>query len=65
MFVFAQGVPDTKGFRSRVCPGRHIADQNVWAAIVTTLATVHVAKARDEFGKELDVKAEFTSGITR
>ena len=51
--------------RSRVCPGKHVADQNVWAAIVTILATVHLSKARDEFGKDIEVKAEFTSGVTR
>ena len=64
MLVFAQGVV-TKGCRSRICPGRHIADQNVWAGIVSILATMRISKARDEFGKEIDVKQEFTSGLTR
>ena len=54
----------TKGLCSRVCPGKHIADQNVWAAIVTTLASVHFAKARDELGHEIDVKPEFSGGIS-
>ncbi|KAI9566804.1 cytochrome P450, partial [Boletus coccyginus] len=52
------------GFGRRICPGRHIGDQNVWAAIATILATVHIAKARDEFGNEIDVKAEFTGGLS-
>jgi len=63
MPVFAQGV-NTKGLCSRVCPGKHIADQNVWAAIATMLTTVHIAKARDKFGNEIDVKAEFTGGLS-
>jgi len=51
------------GFGRRICPGRHMADQNVWAAIVTILATVRLAKARDKIGNEIDVKVEFTSGL--
>lgn len=42
-----------------------MADQNVWAAVVTMLATVRFAKARDEIGNEIDVKVEFTSGLAR
>ncbi|KAI9566800.1 cytochrome P450 [Boletus coccyginus] len=52
------------GFGRRVCPGKHIADQNVWAAIATMLATVHIAKACDKSGNEIDVKAEFTGGLS-
>lgn len=54
----------SRTLHSRVCPGRHFADQNVWAAIATILATVHVAKACDEFGNEIDVKIEFTGGLS-
>lgn len=62
MLAFAH-VVDTKCLCSRACPGRHLADQNVWAAIVTMLATLQFEKARDEFGNEIQVKTEFTSGI--
>ncbi|KAG9315351.1 cytochrome P450 [Chiua virens] len=51
------------GFGRRVCPGRHVADQNVWAAVVTLLATMRISKARDESGNEIDLNVEFTSGI--
>jgi len=51
------------GFGRRICPGKHLADQNIWVAIVTMLATLRVAKARDESGNEIDVKGEFTSGL--
>ncbi|KAN0092733.1 Cytochrome P450, partial [Tylopilus felleus] len=56
--------PPNFGFGRRACPGRHFASQNIWAAIVTILATMRVAKARDEFGNELEVKTEFTSGLS-
>lgn len=55
----------SEGCRSRICPGKHLAEQNVWAGIVTIFATVHLSKARDESGKEIEVKAEFTGGVTR
>ncbi|KAF8554409.1 cytochrome P450 [Imleria badia] len=63
--TIAEGTaPPSFGFGRRVCPGRHFANQNVWAAIVTILATVHLAKARDEFGNEIDAKIEFTGGLS-
>ncbi|KAF8442321.1 cytochrome P450 [Boletus edulis BED1] len=54
----------TFGFGRRSCPGKHFADQSVWGAIVTMLATLRIAKACDEFGNEIDIKAEFTGGLS-
>ncbi|KAH7884748.1 cytochrome P450 [Phlebopus sp. FC_14] len=39
-------------------------DQSVWASIVSILATLRVGKARDEFGKEIEIKPEFTTGLS-
>ncbi|KAF9238504.1 cytochrome P450 [Melanogaster broomeanus] len=52
------------GFGKRVCPGRHLAEHSVWVAIVSVLATFRITKAKNEFGEEIDVKPEFTSGLT-
>jgi hypothetical protein len=48
----------------RVCPGRFFADDALWAAIVSILSIMEIAKAKDDDGKEINVKPEFTSGLT-
>ncbi|RAL14762.1 cytochrome P450 [Aspergillus homomorphus CBS 101889] len=49
------------GFGRRVCPGRTLADSNIFLAIAQTLASCHISKAvRD--GKEMDVCPEFVPG---
>lgn len=52
------------GLGRRICPGRHVADQSLWAVVVSILATLRVGKARDEAGHEVDFTPEFTTGIT-
>ncbi|KIK93481.1 hypothetical protein PAXRUDRAFT_828946 [Paxillus rubicundulus Ve08.2h10] len=52
------------GFGRRVCPGIHMAERNLWIAIVSMLATLRVGKAKNESGEEIDVKLEFTTGLT-
>ncbi|KAF9238508.1 cytochrome P450 [Melanogaster broomeanus] len=56
--------PQYFGFGRRICPGKHLAEQSLWAVIVSVLATLHIAKAKSEFGEEIDVKPEFTPGVT-
>ncbi|KIK93484.1 hypothetical protein PAXRUDRAFT_12637 [Paxillus rubicundulus Ve08.2h10] len=48
----------------RICPGMHMAEQTVWTAIVSMLATLRIAKAKNEFGEEIDVNPGFTNGIS-
>ncbi|KIO14849.1 hypothetical protein M404DRAFT_928982 [Pisolithus tinctorius Marx 270] len=48
------------GLDRRICPGRRIADQSLWAATVSILATLRIGKARDEAGQEVDFTPEFT-----
>ncbi|KAI6039879.1 cytochrome P450, partial [Pisolithus marmoratus] len=47
-----------------ICPGRHIADQSLWAVIVSILATLCIGKARNEAGHEVNFTPEFTKGLS-
>ncbi|KAL4075358.1 cytochrome P450 [Scleroderma yunnanense] len=51
------------GSGRRICAGRHVADQSIWAVMVSMLATLHIRKAKDKLGNEIDVKPEFMTGI--
>ncbi|KAG1875755.1 CyP450 monooxygenase [Suillus subluteus] len=51
------------GFGRRGCPGRFIAEAATWSAVVHLLAAFRITKAKDEAGKEIEVKEEFTSGV--
>ncbi|KAJ7367004.1 cytochrome P450 [Mycena albidolilacea] len=51
------------GFGRRVCAGRHAADATVWGAVVSILSTFNIAKAKDETGKEIEIKIEFTGDL--
>ncbi|KZT69365.1 cytochrome P450 [Daedalea quercina L-15889] len=51
------------GFGRRICPGRHLADQILWLAIVTILSVFDICKARDMVGNEITPKAAFASGV--
>lgn len=45
------------------CPGRFIAEAALWSAVVHLLAAFRMTKAKDEAGKEIEVKEEFTTGV--
>ncbi|KAJ7259499.1 cytochrome P450 [Mycena haematopus] len=45
----------TFGFGRRICPGRHSADDTVWATIVSVLSTFDIVKARDAVGNEINI----------
>ncbi|KAI6109575.1 cytochrome P450 [Pisolithus sp. B1] len=47
-----------------VCPGRHLANQSLWAVIVSTLATLQIGKATDDSGAEMENSPKFKSGPT-
>ncbi|KAF9223387.1 cytochrome P450 [Gyrodon lividus] len=36
----------------RTCPGMHLAEQSIWIAIISMLATLHIEKAKNKFGEE-------------
>ncbi|KAH7928071.1 cytochrome P450 [Leucogyrophana mollusca] len=53
------------GFGRRICPGRHLANASVWAAIVSMLATFKFLKAKDDQGRDVDFVPTFTVGLAR
>ncbi|KAG6887478.1 hypothetical protein C0992_012106 [Termitomyces sp. T32_za158] len=53
------------GFGHRKCPGRFLADENLWIAIATILATASISPAIGTDGKEIIPEATVVaSGIT-
>ncbi|KAI5984276.1 cytochrome P450 [Pisolithus albus] len=50
------------GFGRRVCPGNHLAEQSLWAVIVSMLATMQIGKATDAFGAEIEVTPKLKNG---
>jgi hypothetical protein len=59
-------VPDSRdyvfGFGKRTCPGRHIAEQSLFAAIATVLHTLDIVRAKDLEGNEVVPKVQVNSG---
>ncbi|KAK7471918.1 hypothetical protein VKT23_000020 [Stygiomarasmius scandens] len=53
------------GFGRRICPGRHLADTEVWLAMATTLATLDISQAKGEDGKEIPPELKFSDGIVK
>ncbi|TFK69825.1 cytochrome P450 [Pluteus cervinus] len=51
------------GFGRRICPGRVIAYSSVMIAAAALLQCFTIQKARDENGKEIEVKDEYTTGL--
>ncbi|KAI6024110.1 cytochrome P450 [Pisolithus microcarpus] len=50
------------GFGRRVCPGNHLAEQSLWAVVVSMLATMQIGKATDPSGVEIEVTPRLKSG---
>lgn len=50
------------GFGRRTCAGRHLAEQSLWATIVSMLATLQVGKPKDACGNDIEVHPEFKTG---
>jgi len=53
------------GFGRRLCPGRHLAETNLWIAMVSILAAFNIRKKLDADGQEITPKLEFQSGLVR
>jgi fumagillin biosynthesis cytochrome P450 monooxygenase len=51
------------GFGRRVCPGRHLASNNVLLACALILATCKISKARSSDGKEIIPLVEFEGEV--
>jgi cytochrome P450 len=51
------------GFGRRVCPGRVVADSNIYLMFAQTLAVFDIKKAVDERGAEIEPEIKFKAGI--
>jgi cytochrome P450 len=47
------------GFGRRACPGRLLADQNMFITFATTLAVLNISKAIDAHGQEIEAALEY------
>ncbi|KAF9078787.1 cytochrome P450 2 Le.CYP2 [Rhodocollybia butyracea] len=53
------------GFGRRVCVGRYMADNTVWLAIASVLATLDLRKAKDDEGNEINIPGKYTRTFLR
>ncbi|KAI6108178.1 cytochrome P450 [Pisolithus sp. B1] len=51
------------GFGKRICPGRFFASESLWAAAAVLLSAFRFEKAKDAFGKEIEVGPIFRHGV--
>ncbi|KAI6126058.1 cytochrome P450 [Pisolithus croceorrhizus] len=51
------------GFGRRICPGKYLAEQGLWATIVSILATLQIGKLKDANGNDIEVHPEFKTGV--
>lgn len=50
------------GFGRRSCPGRYVADANIFITVVTLLATLDIVRINDSEGNEIMPKVDVVSG---
>jgi len=58
--------PDTNvmfGFGRRICPGKELADLSLFVSFSMILSVFDISKAKDEYGKDIEVKNEWTAGL--
>jgi hypothetical protein len=48
-----------------VCPGKYLAQANVWIALVTLIVTVDISNLVGDDGEEIKPEVEFNSGLSR
>ncbi|KAJ7167403.1 cytochrome P450 [Mycena crocata] len=53
------------GFGRRVCPGRYLADNSLWIAIATILASCTISNTVDENGHKIVPPAIMSEGLAR
>lgn len=51
------------GFGRRICPGRFIAEQSLYAAVVAVLATCDISAPVDSAGNPAYPQESFTTGM--
>ena len=55
----------TCGGMDRICPGQAFADQTLWLAMASIIATFDVRRPLDAEGREVTPPANFRPGFTR
>ncbi|KAG6809378.1 hypothetical protein H0H92_000479 [Tricholoma furcatifolium] len=55
----------TFGYGRRVCPGRFMAEAQLFISIACILSVFNITRKLDERGRPIDVQAAFTSGLIR
>ncbi|KAF7299009.1 Cytochrome P450 [Mycena indigotica] len=51
------------GHGRRICVGRHMADETVWAVIASVLHVYEIGKVKDLSGNDIDIVVRFSGGI--
>jgi len=52
------------GFGRRICPGRFLADDSLWIAVATILATLTISNTLDEHGNKIIPSTMMNEGVT-
>jgi cytochrome P450 len=57
----------TFGYGRRICPGRHMAEAQLWISIACILSVFDICPGNDvdELGRHVRAEARFTSGMIR
>ncbi|KAF8154807.1 cytochrome P450 [Crassisporium funariophilum] len=51
------------GYGRRVCPGRYMAEAQVWISIASILSVFNISAPVDEMGNPIQIKPAFSSGM--
>ncbi|KAF9260418.1 cytochrome P450 [Marasmius fiardii PR-910] len=56
--------PIAFGFGRRICPGRHLAVNSIWLAMIYLLTSFTMAKELDQDGNEVEPVIEYSDGLS-
>lgn len=51
------------GYGRRICPGRFMAEAQIWISVACILAVYRIAPGKDEHGNPIKVEARFSDGM--
>lgn len=55
----------TLQYGSSMCPGRHLADANIWLAIASILSVFRISNTKDKNGNPIKPDIEHETGLVR
>ena len=53
------------GYGRRICPGMHLAVDNIFVVIAMSLATLNISKEKDAHGQYIEPQVEWSTGNVR